>query len=315
MTRSIRTQLTAIALLAVASAAVAQGVPAQTGASACQQALIERFDLLPAEPLSDQELADVLYLREEEKLARDVYLTLSLSWELPLFDHIPRSEQQHMDLVVLLIDRYGLTDPVGDNDIGEFTDPGLQALYDQLVADGRVSLTDGLAVGALIEETDLADLRVLIATTDNADVALIAHNLAAGSRNHLRAFVGALANQGLEYVPQVIDPALFEQILTSPREVAVVYDELGDVLAQCTRRAGDGGGIVRRGPGQGGGRVGPGDGTGDGDGGPGPGEGGGDGNGDGGPGSGLGDGTGEGGGEHGPGTCDGTGPHGKGPAS
>jgi hypothetical protein len=291
--------------LALASGVSAQGVPARTNGSACQLALAERFELLPPEPLSEVEAAEIVYLREEEKLARDVYLTLSLSYELPLFDHIPRSEQAHMDLVALLIARYELTDPVGDNGIGVFTDAGLQALYSTLVENGQGSLEAALYVGATIEDMDLADLEATLETTDNFDFALIAQNLAAGSRNHLRAFVGALEQQGVTYEAQYIDSDALEAILEAPREVAVVYDEFGDVLASCQRQPGvGGGGGVRLGPGTDGSRVGPGDGTGDGGGeyGGNNGENGGD-NGHVGPGDGTGSGD---------GTCDGTGPHGSG---
>ncbi len=313
MTDRLSTRLAVIALLAAAAVVSAQGVPNPDGASACQQALIERFELLPVEPLSDLETAEILFLREEEKLARDVYLTLSLHWDLPLFDRIPRSEQQHMDLMMLLVARYQLVDPVGDHEIGVFTDPDLQALYFSLVEAGRGSLVEGLAVGALVEETDIADLITTIADTDNADIALIAHNLMAGSRNHLRAFVSALSKQGFDYVPQVLDPDAFAAILAAPREVAVVYDELGEVLARCARQAGPRAGAVRVGPGSGGGRIGPGEGGGSGDQGGGSGDQGGGNDGQGGGNDGQGGGNdGQGGGGQGTGSCDGTGPHGQG---
>ena len=291
--------------LALASAASAQGVPARANGSACQLALAERFELLPPEPLSETEIAEITYLREEEKLARDVYLTLSLSYELPLFDHIPRSEQAHMDLVALLIARYELTDPVGDNGVGVFSDSGLQALYSSLVESGQGSLEAALYVGATIEDMDLADLDTILVTTDNLDLALIVQNLAAGSRNHLRAFVGALEQYGITYEAQYLDPGAMEVILEAPREVAVVYDEFGDVLASCQRQPGVGSsGGTRLGTGSDSGRVGPGDGTGDGGGGNGGGNG--ENSGDNGH-VGPGDGTGS-----GDGTCDGTGPHGSG---
>ncbi len=291
--------------LAFAGAVSAQGVPARANRSACQLALAERFELLPPDPLSEAGVAQITYLREEEKLARDVYLTLSLSWEMPLFTNIPRSEQAHMGLVALVIARYGLPDPVGDNGIGVFTNAGLQALYDTLVENGQGSLEAALLVGATIEDMDLADLETILATTDNLDLALIGYNLAAGSRNHLRAFVGALEMRGITYEAQYLDPAEMEDILAAPREVAVVYDELGDVLASCQRQPGVGGaGGTRLGPGSDSGRVGPGDGTGSGDGGNGGDNGGsGDDNGHVGPGDGSGSGD---------GSCDGSGPHGSG---
>jgi hypothetical protein len=54
--------------------------------------------------LSEEEFSALLYMREEEKLARDVYLTLGAHWSLPIFQNIGQSEQAHMDAVKVLLD-------------------------------------------------------------------------------------------------------------------------------------------------------------------------------------------------------------------
>jgi hypothetical protein len=132
----------------------------------------------------------IAFMREEEKLARDVYTVLGDQWAVPTFTNIAASEQQHMDAVATLIDRYGLEDPAADTAIGEFEDPDLQALYDQLIAQGSTSLEDALQVGVLIEETDIADLAAR--ASDNPVVQRVWDRLTAGSENHLRAFQSAL---------------------------------------------------------------------------------------------------------------------------
>jgi len=149
---------------------------------------------IPASDLSAEEAAALLYMREEEKLARDVYNVLFTIWGQPTFSNIASSEQQHMDQIKLLMDRYGLTDPALDP--GKFTDPSLQALYDQLIAQGSVSLAEALNVGALIEQTDIADLQARLAQTDNADIQLVYTNLMNGSYNHLAAFTGEQGGNG-----------------------------------------------------------------------------------------------------------------------
>ncbi len=169
-------------------------------------------------PLSDAEIEGILYMREEEKLARDVYLTLYEVWGLPVFENIARSEASHMEAVRTLIDRYGLADPAAA-EVGVFTNPTLQGLYDQLVADGRTSLADALRVGAAIEEIDILDLQERLAQTDQADIELVYENLMKGSRNHLRAFASTLTRQtGETYQPQYLDPASYESIVNSARE-------------------------------------------------------------------------------------------------
>ena len=149
---------------------------------------------IPASDLSDAEAASLLFMREEEKLARDVYTKMYELWGMPIFQNIAGSEQMHMDQIKLLLDRYGLADPALAP--GQFTDPALQALYDQLVAQGSVSLADAMNVGVLIEQTDIADLQERIAQTDNADIQMVYSNLLNGSYNHLAAFSGEAGNTG-----------------------------------------------------------------------------------------------------------------------
>ena len=166
--------------------------------------------------ISPEEAADLQFMREEEKLAHDVYVTLYEKWGLRVFANISRSEQQHTEAVAYLLDRYDITDPAAGNDLGEFTDEKLQALYDQLVAQGSKSVADALKVGAAIEEIDILDLQERLAETDNADIERVYNSLLAGSENHLRAFVGNLkARTGETYAPQYLSQAAYNAIVTA----------------------------------------------------------------------------------------------------
>lgn len=165
-------------------------------------------------PLSPAEAASLSFMREEEKLAHDVYVTLYNQWGVQVFTNIAASEQTHTDAIATLLARYGLSDPTVGNALGEFTDPALQALYDQLVAQGSLSLADALKVGAAIEEIDILDLEERIAETTHADIKLAYSNLMAGSENHLRAFVSTLERQtGESYTPQYMDQADYDAII------------------------------------------------------------------------------------------------------
>ncbi len=169
---------------------------------------------LTTDGLTEDEIEGLRYMREEEKLARDVYLTLYETWGQAIFQNIASSEQQHMDMVLTLLNTYGIEDPAAGNDVGEFTNPELQALYDQLVAQGRQSLADALKVGAAIEEIDILDLQARLAQTDRADIQTVYENLMHGSENHLRAFAGTLERQtGEVYQPQYLSPEAYEAIL------------------------------------------------------------------------------------------------------
>ncbi len=173
--------------------------------------------------LTAAETTTLLFVREEEKLARDVYLTLYNRWGSKVFQNIAtRSEQQHMDIMGNLITAYKLQDPVLDDTIGAFTDPVLLGLYQDLVMRGSTSLNDGLHVGGFIEEFDINDLQEAIdeanAGSKPADIIAAYTNLMCGSRNHLRAFVGQIENNGVDYQAQVLSQATVDAIVNSPRE-------------------------------------------------------------------------------------------------
>jgi hypothetical protein len=175
---------------------------------------------LPAQQLSPQEKNSLLHMREEEKLARDVYLTLYKKWRIPVFRNIAKSEAWHMQMIKLLLDKYHLPDPVlrTGNRIGYFTNPKLQSLYNQLVAQGGKSLIDALKVGATIEDLDIKDLQDGEKETDNRDIQLVYRNLEKGSRNHMRAFVGWLRRYRVSYTPKYISPAYYRRIISTPWE-------------------------------------------------------------------------------------------------
>lgn len=169
---------------------------------------------IPPADLSADEAAGLLYMYEEEKLARDVYNALSSTWNIPTFQNIAASEQMHMDSVKSLLDRYSLSAP--SSAPGSFADATLQNLYTTLIAQGSQSAADALKVGATIEELDILDLQTRLAATDNADIQMVYNNLLSGSNNHLQAFTMALRNQtGEVYVPQYLTAEAYAAALSA----------------------------------------------------------------------------------------------------
>ncbi|MCB2184792.1 MAG: DUF2202 domain-containing protein [Deltaproteobacteria bacterium] len=166
--------------------------------------------------LSATDQASLLYVVQEEKLARDVYQFLGAAWNLPIFENIAAAEQQHMDAVGSLLEYNGLTDPTDSLAVGEFDDPTLQGLYGQLTSQGQASYTDALWVGATIEDLDIFDLTARMGESTNEDLLRVFSNLEEGSENHLRAFAGQLENYGADYTAQYISQAQLEEILASP---------------------------------------------------------------------------------------------------
>ena len=171
---------------------------------------------IPAGDLSDAEADGLVFMREEEKLARDVYLTFYDVWGTAVFDNMAGGEQTHMDAILTLLDRYKVDDPAAGQSVGEFTNPDLQVLYDQLAVQGSQSLEDALRVGAAIEEIDILDLREYLAQTDSADIQQVYQSLMRGSENHLRAFVSVLEAQGTTYQPQFLSQEAYDAIASAP---------------------------------------------------------------------------------------------------
>ena len=175
-----------------------------------------QIDALPLATLTAEQEAGLAHMREEEKLAYDVYTAMYDQWQLKPFSNISSAEQTHSDAMKVLLDRYGLDDPAAGNAAGVFTDPDLQALYDSLVAQGSESLVAALTVGATIEDLDIADLQSLGTTAPDID--LVYANLEKGSRNHLRAFTKQLVKNGATYTPAYISQAEYDAIIAGEME-------------------------------------------------------------------------------------------------
>jgi hypothetical protein len=166
-----------------------------------------------SDPVTEEEIEYLMYMREEEKLARDVYLTMYAKWSTHVFANIADSEQIHTLAVKSKLDKYGLEDPVDNDDVGIFVNEKLAKLYDTLIDQGNKSEMDALWVGAAIEEIDMIDLQEAIDAADHPDIARTYQNLMDGSKNHLRAFVSVIEAKGMDYSAQYLDQHAVDAIL------------------------------------------------------------------------------------------------------
>lgn len=172
----------------------------------------------PAASITPEEEDMIRYMREEEKLARDVYVAFFEQYEINIFNNIARSEQRHMDAILCLLEHYGIEDPAS-SEAGVFNDPVLQNLYDDLINQGAASLDDALTVGATIEDVDIFDLEGYVNQTSNEAILNIFGRLKCGSRNHMRAFSGLLSDNGLSYTPQYISQEDYDAIIEGSNEM------------------------------------------------------------------------------------------------
>ena len=164
-------------------------------------------------PLSQAEINDLKFLREEEKLARDVYLFSYNKYQISIFNSISQSEQKHMTSVLSLLNKYGISDPASA-EIGVFVNQDLQTLYNSLTAQSDISSVEALKVGATIEDLDINDIDHFIVNTTKSDLLSVYDNLTCGSKNHIRNYTSQLVINGEVYVPQFISVEYYNIILS-----------------------------------------------------------------------------------------------------
>lgn len=164
---------------------------------------------LAIEPEKEKMLID---LYEEERVAFELYQGFNAQYDLRPFANISSSEQRHRELMADLLKSFDITPPKSLGN-GKFENPELQKIYDQLSAEGKVSVEKALAASALVEETDISDLEQVAKASDSKEVKDTCELLIAASENHLRAFVRNLESRDVTYTPQVIAEKQFKEII------------------------------------------------------------------------------------------------------
>ena len=187
--------LSVAALLAVTGAVLAR--PSDTVTQATNTTTVDQKTAVATPPSETSaeavatnkqtQEAQLLYLIEEEKLAHDVYTVMHEQYGAKVFGNILSSEQKHQEEVLTLLQARGLADP-RSSELGIFNNAELQALYDQLIAQGKQSAEEAYKVGVAIEEKDIADITTQLATATDSDIVTTLERLRTGSENHLRAF-------------------------------------------------------------------------------------------------------------------------------
>ena len=147
--------------------------------------------------LTEEQKDMLFYIFQEEKVARDVYITLGRLYpNESTFADIQISEQEHILSAQVLCERYGIDTTIvnlslDDEFVGLFELDSMQKLYDACVESGTEGLKEALLVGEEIELTDIADLEEASVGMPS-DVVNVYDNLKDGSYEHLAAFRHAL---------------------------------------------------------------------------------------------------------------------------
>lgn len=182
--------------------------------SSCQEAESPSEQLI----ISAEERQTLLFTREEEKLAHDVYVYAFDKYGLTIFQNIANSESSHVLSVLGVMETYQIQDPLsGSTTLGKFTDPILNDLYADLTARVDLSLNESIKVSLFIEDLDIYDLENALSETDNPIISAVYSNLKCGSYNHMRAFYAQAKATGIIYTPDYISQSEFESIINSPK--------------------------------------------------------------------------------------------------
>ena len=186
--------------------AYGEGIMTLTGGQAMTSS-----DIATAATLTSREKEGMLFIWEEEKAARDLYMSLYDKNNLTIFMNLVRSEQSHMDQAKAIIDKYGLS--LQKDEPGAFQNQTLQKIHDELLATGLQSDQDALKIAATFEEISIMDLQKELAATKTEDIRVVYQGLLAGSRKHLRSYVADLQGRGIQYAPRYLSKSEFEETI------------------------------------------------------------------------------------------------------
>lgn len=163
--------------------------------------------------LTANEIEFLYAVREDEKLARDVYTYFFDKFELSPFSRIAKAEANHIAAVERLFYFYSITYPaVGP--AGEFKDGVRKAYYDNLIEKGVTAL-EAYKATAYLEEKDVADYTKVLETIQNPNVKMVIENLLKGSVNHLKASVRQIYALDGTYTPAFLTQQRFDEIISS----------------------------------------------------------------------------------------------------
>jgi hypothetical protein len=167
--------------------------------------------------ITDAEINGIISLREEEKVAYDVYMYLYEKYDNLVFKNIAQNEKDHMIKMKELINTYNLNDPLSgtEDSRGVFTNKKMQGLYDEMIMGGNYGVVDAMRASARFEETDIQDLRNNIAISSDPTILAVYQILEASSQDHLRALVKYIKEEGISYKPSVLSKEEYDKIMAT----------------------------------------------------------------------------------------------------
>ncbi|MDD3034385.1 MAG: DUF2202 domain-containing protein [Bacteroidales bacterium] len=176
--------------------------------------------------LTASEIEYIYAVREDEKLAGDLYSAFFEMYKIKTFENIAKAEINHMKATERLLEYYGITYPVA-GDKGKFENPVRQALYDSLLQKGSTAL-EAFKVMAQYEEYNIVQYKADLAVITNENLKIVIENLEKGSENHFKATIRQITALGGTYSAQVMTQEEYSAIIATGFEQGKRYRYLNN---------------------------------------------------------------------------------------
>lgn len=163
--------------------------------------------------LTAEEIEFLFAVREDEKVARDLYAHFYSKYQLKPFEMIGKAESNHISAVEKLLTFYSISFPAL-SEAGIFANAERQLNYTTLAASGNTSL-EAFTTAAKLEETGIYDYMTVLQDITNPNIKLVIEHLMKASSNHLKAFLRNIDALGGSYTPSILSQEQFDNIIKS----------------------------------------------------------------------------------------------------
>lgn len=176
-------------------------------------------------PLSADEIEFLFAIREDEKVARDLYTSFSALYPASVqIAKIKTAEDSHIACIEAVLDYYEISYPAMTA-TGVFEDAERQALYNDLV-DKSATLLETFGTMAVIEEETVLAYKSVQSEITNENISLVVANMIKASSNHLKAAVRQITALGGSYTPSYLSAEEFDAIINSSFQNGNKYGQL-----------------------------------------------------------------------------------------
>lgn len=173
-------------------------------------------------PLTADEIEFLYAMREDEKLARDLYAYFWTRYPTaPQIQRISKAEESHIAAIETVLDYYEISYPAMSAP-GVFEDSTRQALYDELALKSETML-EAFQTMAFVEDRDLFAYKMVQSQITNANLSLLIENMIKASTNHLKAAIRQIFVRDGSYTSIYLSAEEYDAIIKLPFQNGKAY--------------------------------------------------------------------------------------------